>query len=153
MDWVMEALEKRGLVFVDSMTIGSSVALDYARAHNLHYAHRDIFLDHEASPEFVLQSLADLENLARKKGVAIAIGHPKVETLKALAEWLPGIKDKGFDLVAVSDVVVRSPVKDLPKIAAEASVDAAPEKPAVLRLFGPVQKLEKGPLPLPESGL
>ncbi len=108
MDWVMSALAERGLLFVDSKTISTSVAANEAAAYGLRFAERDVFLDHDESYEFVMQSLAHLEQVARRKGYAIAIGHPKVNTIRALSEWLPTLKDKNIQLVPVSQVVKQS---------------------------------------------
>lgn len=105
MGWVMEALKKRGLFFVDSMTIPDSVGADMAREEGLAYARRDVFLDHETDLESVRASLRYLESVAYKNGIAIAIGHPKDNTIAALKEWLPTLKDKGLVLVPVSAVL------------------------------------------------
>jgi hypothetical protein len=53
----------------------------------------------------VQKQLAEVESVARKKGVAVAIGHPKPETIAALRTWLPTLKDKDFALVPVSAIV------------------------------------------------
>lgn len=102
MDHVMKELKKRGLFFVDSRTIGSSVAAKSANEAGIPYAVRDIFLDHEVNPEFINQALAKLENKANSRGYAIAIGHPHKDTINALKEWLPTLKEKGLTLVPVS---------------------------------------------------
>ena len=104
MDRVMEALTKRDLLFVDSKTIPSSVAAKSAAEHGLAYAERDVFLDHENTKENVISALYDLEIIAKRRGYAVAIGHPKEATIQGLKEWLPTLKDKGLTLVAVSKV-------------------------------------------------
>lgn len=105
MNVVMEELVKRGLLFVDSKTIATSVAGAAAATHGLNFAERDVFLDHEATEEFVSQALAHLEKIAKTKGVAIAIGHPKVATIEGLKKWIPTLKDKGLELVPISAAV------------------------------------------------
>lgn len=102
---VMNDLARRGLLFVDSKTINSSVAADIARAHGLDYAQRDVFLDHEATPEFVNAALDRLERIAKERGQAIGIGHPKAVTVKALEAWLAQRDQKGVLLVPVSALV------------------------------------------------
>lgn len=99
---VMAALKKRDLYFVDSKTIGSSVAADMAKQAGLSYAERDIFLDHEITPEFINGALRKLERVASQKGHAIGIGHPHQATITALKAWIPTLKDKGFTLVPAS---------------------------------------------------
>lgn len=117
MGWVMEALKSRNLFFVDSKTIGNSVASSVADEYGLPHADRDVFLDHEPTPEFVASALRKLEKIAHARGYAIAIGHPKTATIEGLKAWLPHLKEKGLELVPVSDVLT----KPLPASAATSS--------------------------------
>ncbi len=107
MDQVMSDLKSRGLFFVDSRTIGSSVAAKSARDAGIPYAVRDIFLDHEVTSEFIQGALAKLESKAATRGYAIAIGHPHKETINALKKWIPTLEEKGFTLVPVSELLMR----------------------------------------------
>lgn len=102
---LMRSLKEKGLLFVDSKTIATSVAADTARNHFVPYGERDVFLDHYTSLEAVRQSLKLTEQIARAKGQAIAIGHPKPRTIQALREWLPTLNEKGFSLVPVSAII------------------------------------------------
>jgi len=105
MQTVISTLKKRNLFFIDSRTIGSTVAADIARDNGLAYAERDIFLDHEITPAFIRGALAKLEDKARSQGYAIAIGHPHKETIDALKDWLPTLQSKGLTLVPASAVL------------------------------------------------
>ena len=143
---VMNALAKRGLLFVDSKTISTSVAAKTAAAHGLDYAGRDVFLDHENTDAFVAKALAQLEAVALKKGVGIAIGHPKKVTINGLRKWMPTLAAKGIQVVPVSAVVrndrqkpVQVSVKSAPKIAADVSVEpeATAKKVKLKSLVGP----------------
>lgn len=109
---MMKTLSKRGVYFIDSKTISTSVAAEVARNHGLAYAERDVFLDHEISREFVEEALRKLESIAREKGYAIAIGHPHQETIDVLKDWIPTLEDKGLELVPASAVVTRPIVED-----------------------------------------
>lgn len=104
---VMKHLKTKDIFFVDSKTIGSSVAAQSAREVGLPYAERDVFLDHEITLEFVRSALKKLEAKARKNGSAIAIGHPHAVTIQALKEWIPTLEDKGLTLVPASAVIKR----------------------------------------------
>ena len=66
---------------------------------------RDVFLDHESTPEFVAQALRNTEAVARRRGSAIAIGHPKGVTMAALRQWIPTLEAKGFELVPLSSII------------------------------------------------
>ena len=65
----------------------------------------DRFLDTEPSREAIDARLAELEQIARESGSAVAIGHPRDGTIEALQHWLPEAKAKGFVLVPVSTIV------------------------------------------------
>jgi polysaccharide deacetylase 2 family uncharacterized protein YibQ len=103
---IMNALNRRGLLFVDSKTIGTSVAGDTAAAHKVPYRVRDVFLDHHPDYESVMNSLKQMERIAKDHGVAVGIGHPKADTIRALYEWLPTLEGKGIALVPVSAVAI-----------------------------------------------
>ncbi len=105
MDTVVEELRRRGLLFLDSVTSNQSVAHRAARDGGIPYAVRNVFLDHEDDLEAIRRQLRQVERLANRSGVAIAIGHPRDKTLEALAAWLPSLEDKGFQLVPISAVV------------------------------------------------
>ncbi len=105
MTLVMRELKRRGLLFLDSRTAGSTVGLALARRIGVPSAERNIFLDNENTVEAVAARLADLEKLARRKGYAIAIAHPRDATLKALSTWLREVEGRGFVLVPLTTVV------------------------------------------------
>ncbi len=107
MDELMGILKKRGLFFVDSKTINTSVAARAARAAGVPYAERDVFLDHVDSRAFVDGALRETEAVAMRKGYAIAIGHPKTHTIEGLRAWIPTLASKGIELVPVSELLVR----------------------------------------------
>lgn len=102
---VMETLKQRGLLFLDSRTSANSAALTVARGEGVPAVARDVFLDHEKSADAVHEALAEVESLARRHGHAVAIGHPRDATLDTLAEWLPGLEQRGFLLVPLSALV------------------------------------------------
>ncbi|MFC4351430.1 divergent polysaccharide deacetylase family protein [Fodinicurvata halophila] len=105
MKQVLAEVKERGLLFVDSRTSAETVALDVARELGVPSIGRDVFLDHEQSREFIEAQLAHLEDIARKRGSAVGIAHPHDVTLEVLSEWQSDLKERGFTLVPVSDIV------------------------------------------------
>ena len=101
----MKVVKRRGLLFLDSRTTGATVGGALARRFGVPFAERNIFLDNENEAAAVVARLREVEALARRKGYAIAIGHPRDATLKALVPWLAGIESRGFVLVPVTAVV------------------------------------------------
>ncbi len=125
---LMRELAKRDLFFLDSKTIGSSIAADTAQAYNIPNATRDVFLDHEDSPEFLTNALKKAEKIAKRTGSAIAIGHPKAVTMAALNKWISTLESRGFELVPLSTLInnpsVNPPKKSVVKAAAKAQTKA-----------------------------
>ena len=102
---VMEELNKRGLLFLDSRTTNKSIAGTLALHMKVPMAERNIFLDNQNNYAAVKARLAETERLARRTGAAVAIGHPRDATIKALAEWLPQATARGFALVPMTNIV------------------------------------------------
>ena len=107
MAMVMQELGRRGLLFVDSRTVVGSAGARMAQRYGVPHADRDVFLDNEQDGAAVAERLMELEAVARRRGMAIGIGHPHDGTIAALAEWLPHLQEKGFILVPVSTIVER----------------------------------------------
>ncbi|MGN0929018.1 MAG: divergent polysaccharide deacetylase family protein [Alphaproteobacteria bacterium] len=106
---VIEELANRGLAFIDSKTTSLSKADNIAKEVKIPYATRDIFLDDSNRPQDIKKSLTQLENIAKKRGFAVAIGHPRPNTIKMLKEWLPSLADKGIELVPISYIIKNYP--------------------------------------------
>ena len=106
MQWLMEEIRDRdSLFFIDSYTHHESVALQIAVENNVEAIKRDVFLDPDPSPEVVEREFERLKELARKRGSALAIGHPYPATLDVLERELPKLADEGFELVRVSELL------------------------------------------------
>lgn len=99
---VMDVLSARGLMFLDSRTTAQSVGAQVAAEQGVPHLSRDVFLDNDPSPQALSAALRQVEEVAQRKGSAVAIGHPKDATLAALAEWLPTLAHKGLVAVPVS---------------------------------------------------
>lgn len=102
---VAEGLRDRGLMFLDSLTSPKSVAAATVASYGVPTTARDVFLDNTDSPEEVAMRLEQTEKIARKAGTAIAIGHPRDNTLDVLEDWIPKAKAAGFTLVPLTAVL------------------------------------------------
>jgi len=112
MHWVLAELKARGLMFLDSRTIGNSTGEIVAAVEAVPFAGRDVFLDDDQDASAVEARLRDVEAVARKKGTAIAIGHPHDATLAALNSWIANLPRLGFAIVPLTDIVkARMPVE------------------------------------------
>jgi hypothetical protein len=99
---VLAELKRRGLMFLDSRTIGGSVAGSLAQEMGVAHATRDVFLDNRRDVAAIRAQLEEAERIARKTGSAVAIGHPYDETIQALSAWLPTLAEKKIALVPIS---------------------------------------------------
>ena len=102
---VMSVLRERGLFFLDSRTTPRSVGVALAQEAGVPHAARDIFLDDTMTDPAVASELAKTEAVARRTGIAVAIGHPHEATLQALSEWLPGVAAEGMALAPITAVL------------------------------------------------
>ncbi|MBK8909642.1 MAG: divergent polysaccharide deacetylase family protein [Rhodospirillales bacterium] len=102
---VMEELGSRGLLYLDSRTTPETVGPDAARRAGVPFAERSVFLDPLGGVATVQDQLREAEAVARRRGTAVAIGHPHDETLDALQAWLPGLDARGIALAPLSAVV------------------------------------------------
>jgi polysaccharide deacetylase 2 family uncharacterized protein YibQ len=101
-------LKERGLFFLDSKTIASSQAYNEAKAAGVPAVERDVFLDDNPSLDSVRHQMRVAEAVARKKGFAVVIGHPKENTIQVLKEFLSQADAKGFQVVPLSAIVKMS---------------------------------------------
>ncbi len=111
---VMRRLKEKGLFFVDSKTIGNSVGEQVAHSYGVPAIGRDVFLDHQETPAFVASALHRAEQVARQKGYAVVIGHPKAVTLAGLKAWIPEALARGYKLVPVRTLVRPAPAESNP---------------------------------------
>lgn len=106
MDELMPELRERNLFYVDSRTTAATVAYDTAQRYGVRSGFRNVpFLDDVAEVSAVRKQLLLALRDARKKGDAIAIGHPHAATLQALRDVLPEARAQGVRLVFASEVV------------------------------------------------
>jgi polysaccharide deacetylase 2 family uncharacterized protein YibQ len=102
---VMAELKRRNLLYLDSLTIGNSVANATAQRLGVPSAKRDIFLDNDPEVAAILAQLSALEAVASRRGFAIAIGHPYSATVAALTQWMPGALARGYRIVPASEII------------------------------------------------
>jgi polysaccharide deacetylase 2 family uncharacterized protein YibQ len=105
MRWLMEEIDARGMLFVDSYTTPRSVALDMALEAGVPATRRDVFLDTDPAPESIDREFERLKALARRHGSAVAIGHPYPATLTFLERRLPMLAAQGFRLVGIRELL------------------------------------------------
>jgi hypothetical protein len=102
---LMRLLDDKGLFFLDSRTTTASVAYKTAQDEGVKAATRDVFLDDSNDPMEIERQFQRMVDIAKKRGQAVAIGHPRPATLRVLRERLPGLEAQGIELVKISELM------------------------------------------------
>ena len=101
MDRLLKVLSRYNYTFLDSRTTAKTVAKRYANKYNAPYLSRNIFLDNKQDKFYIQQQLKKAIKIAKKTGLAIAIGHPHNITLKTLRDSKYLLK--GIHLIYITD--------------------------------------------------
>lgn len=103
MQILLSSLDKIGILFVDSLTSNTSKAGYVSKELGLKYVKRDVFLDNDQDVSKILKQLSLAIKQAKKRGYAIAIGHPHDSTFEALKIAKQTIL-KDVDVVYLKDI-------------------------------------------------
>jgi len=105
MQMVLRELKAQGLFFIDSRTIGDSVAFTEARKMGMKTATRNIFLDNKSDVTYIRNQIRKMVKLAVGNREIIAICHPHAVTLEALRLEQDWLQQQAVDFVAASELV------------------------------------------------
>ncbi len=86
MDRLISVMKENGLIFVDSRTTAQTKAKIIDTKYGLRYLGRDVFLDHHDGVANIKKQIREAIEIAKRNGSAIAIGHPRPDTIQALKE-------------------------------------------------------------------
>lgn len=100
---LISVLEREGIGFLDSRTTAKTKVPEVMASFGKPYVARDLFLDHEADVTYIEGQIIKAIAQAKKHGSAIAIGHPRKETLQALKNSKRVLKS--VELVYVNKVI------------------------------------------------
>ncbi|WP_024955378.1 divergent polysaccharide deacetylase family protein [Sulfurospirillum arcachonense] len=102
MDKLIKVMKEEKLHFVDSRTTAQTKGPVVAKKYNVHLYQRDIFLDNSIDKKLIKKQLKKAIAIAKRHGIAVAIGHPHENTLKVLINAKNILKD--VDLVYLKDL-------------------------------------------------
>ena len=105
MSIVASELRRQNLYFLDSVTSAHTVGAESMRSAGVPVVERDLFLDSVDDLNYVNEQLDRLAYLSSQQGYAVGIGHVRVNTLLALQQSIPRLKQAGHEFVFVSEVV------------------------------------------------
>lgn len=105
MKLILQEFKKDNLFFLDSYTSRSSVVAEVAHEVGVPYATRGSFLDNVDKKQAIRDAIKLLEQTARDRGAAIAIGHYRKNTLEVLKTEIPRLEAEGFEIVRLKDLI------------------------------------------------
>jgi polysaccharide deacetylase 2 family uncharacterized protein YibQ len=112
MEWLMDFINTRNIFYLDSLTNHNSVAIAVADRKNVPYLKRDVFLDNEKDLAYIEAQFIELIQIAKRKGSAIAIGHPHPETVEVLRYQLGRLQQHGVRLVSLKEMLEQNQDKN-----------------------------------------
>ncbi len=105
MEIVLKIIRDEKMFFIDSKTDFDSIAWETAKELGIQTAKRDVFLDHTRSYEHSMFQIKRLVEIAKKKGIGIAIGHPFKTTFSAISDSIDFIRASGVKIVFVEELI------------------------------------------------
>ncbi|HHW09467.1 MAG TPA: divergent polysaccharide deacetylase family protein [Firmicutes bacterium] len=102
---VLATIKENGLFFVDSRTTAATKGLVVGVELDMPVLERAVFLDDQDDEEYIRSQLLKAARIAMAGGYAVAIGHVRAATARAIAGTVEEIKDMGVALVRVSELV------------------------------------------------
>jgi len=115
---LMAELDQRGLFFLDSRTSAETVALTVALENGVPALKRDVFLDHERTPDAINLAFQSAVAIARRNGHAVLIGHPYPVSLAYLEYRLRELP-ADIELVRAADLAKRAVEPSYPAMLAQ----------------------------------
>jgi hypothetical protein len=99
---VMEVVKEKDMFFLDSITTPETVAGKIALEYGVPLIKRDIFLDNQEDAVYIKKQWKRAIRIARKRGYAIVLAHPKKATLEFLKSYIP---KQEVDFILLTDIV------------------------------------------------
>lgn len=104
---VLDECRKAGLYYLDSVTVGNSVAGKVSRSMHFRIMERTVFLDNNPDKPSIKKQIREATQIAEKRGYAVMIGHVwSNELAQTLIELYPHLIESGFDFSTISDFLM-----------------------------------------------
>lgn len=104
---VLDACRKAGIYYLDSVTIGNSLAGVVARSMQYRILERTVFLDNNQEKSAMQNQVREAARVAEKRGYAVMIGHVwSNELAQTLIELYPHLIESGFSFATIEDFMM-----------------------------------------------
>ena len=108
---ILNDLNGRGLMLVDSRSTRFSMAARIARRLGMPRAMNDRYIDNVITTEDIQRQLGELEKTANTFGAALGLARATPLTINEIAAWAETLEQKGFQLVPITAIANRQPIK------------------------------------------
>jgi polysaccharide deacetylase 2 family uncharacterized protein YibQ len=106
---ILRELSARGIMYLDDGSSGRSTAEAIARTARLPFARADLVVDQIATEAAIDARLAQLENIARAKGVAVGVASALPVSVRRIGDWARTVDARGLVVVPASTVAREGP--------------------------------------------
>jgi polysaccharide deacetylase 2 family uncharacterized protein YibQ len=105
---IIREASKRGLGYFDDGSAPRSVAAALAMGQAMPFAKSDVAIDAVPTPAEIDHALADLENLAKERGVAIGTASALPVSIERIGIWIKTLEARGVMLVPLTTAMLKS---------------------------------------------
>jgi polysaccharide deacetylase 2 family uncharacterized protein YibQ len=105
---IIREAAKRGLGYFDDGSAPRSVAAALAMGQAMPFAKGDVAIDAVPTPAEIDHALADLENLAKERGVAIGTASALPVSIERIGIWIKTLEGRGIMLVPLTTAMLKS---------------------------------------------
>lgn len=103
MDAILGVAKKRGIYYLDSLTISGTATAEAASREKIRFWERDVFLDNSPDRVSIIRYIDVGKKKAEKSGAAVMIGHVwSAQLAQTLSELYPSLVEEGFSLSTIS---------------------------------------------------
>jgi uncharacterized protein len=105
---IVREAAKRGLGYFDDGTAPRSVAAPLAAAQAMPFAKADVTIDTVPTATEIDHALANLENLAKERGLAIGVASALPISIERIGAWAKSLENHGIMLVPLTTAMLKS---------------------------------------------
>lgn len=112
LDLLFSELEKRGLIYLNSLGLEFNIGEKEAYKKGVPYLSIDLVIDEVKTENAISQQLRSLELLSKEFGYAIGMIHNYPLSLKQLNIWNESLVKKNIEIVPISNLILQPILKD-----------------------------------------
>jgi uncharacterized protein len=105
---IVREAAKRGLGYFDDGTAPRSVAAPLAAAQAMPFARADVTIDTVPTAMEIDHALANLENLAKERGLAVGVASALPISIERIGAWTKSLENHGIMLVPLTTAMLKS---------------------------------------------